>query len=60
MWPDRISNPRPLAYESDALLTALRRTYKNSGIRAIDGRLRGLLEATDGGVLQLKEVSSKS
>ena len=24
MWPDRVSNPGPLAYESDALLTALR------------------------------------
>ena len=24
MWPDRVSNPGPLAFESDALLTALR------------------------------------
>ena len=24
MWPDRVSNPGPLALESDALLTALR------------------------------------
>ena len=24
MWPDRVSNPGPLTYESDALLTALR------------------------------------
>ena len=24
MWPDRISNPGPLTYESGALLTALR------------------------------------
>ena len=25
MWPDRVSNPRPLTYESGALPTALRR-----------------------------------
>ena len=24
MWPDRVSNPGPLTYESDALPTALR------------------------------------
>ena len=24
MWPDRVSNPGPLTYESGALLTALR------------------------------------
>ena len=24
MWPDRVSNPRPLTYESGALPTALR------------------------------------
>ena len=24
MWPDRVSNPRPLVLQSDALLTALR------------------------------------
>ena len=24
MWPDRVSNPRPLALESDALPTAIR------------------------------------
>ena len=24
MWPDRVSNPRPLTYESGALLTVLR------------------------------------
>ena len=24
MWPDRLSNPGPLTYESDALSTALR------------------------------------
>ena len=24
MWPDRVSNPGPLTYSSDALLTALR------------------------------------
>ena len=24
MWPDRVSNPRPLSYESGALPTALR------------------------------------
>ena len=24
MWPDRVSNPGPLIYESDALPTALR------------------------------------
>ena len=24
MWPDRVSNPGPLTYESSALLTALR------------------------------------
>ena len=24
MWPDRVSNPGPLAHESDALPTALR------------------------------------
>ena len=24
MWPDRVSNPGPLTYESDALMTALR------------------------------------
>ena len=24
MWPDRVSNPGPLTYNSDALLTALR------------------------------------
>ena len=24
MWPDRVSNPAPLAIESDALCTALR------------------------------------
>ena len=23
MWPDQVSNPGPLTYESDALLTAL-------------------------------------
>ena len=26
MWPDRVSNPGPLTYESGALLTALRDT----------------------------------
>ena len=25
MWPDRVSNPEPLTYESGALRTALRR-----------------------------------
>ena len=24
MWPDQVSNPGPIAYNSDALLTALR------------------------------------
>ena len=29
MWPDRVSNPGPLTYESDALPTALRGPAKN-------------------------------
>ena len=29
MWPDRISNPGPLTYESGALLTALRSLVKD-------------------------------
>ena len=41
MWPDRVSNPGPLIYESSALLTALRgpgsQTIKN---------MAGTLEAT--------------
>ena len=30
MWPDRVSNPGPLALESDALQTALRGPTKGS------------------------------
>ena len=29
MWPDRVSNPEPLTYESDALPTALRGPAQN-------------------------------
>ena len=31
MWPDRLSNPGPLTYESGALLTALRGPAKSTG-----------------------------
>ena len=31
MWPDRVSNPGPLTYESGALLTALRGLADSSG-----------------------------
>ena len=38
MWPDRVSNPGPLNYESGALLTALR------GPAIIKGKLVNLIE----------------
>ena len=31
MWPDRVSNPGPLTYESGALLIALRSPVINDG-----------------------------
>ena len=31
MWPDRVSNPEPLTYESGALSTALRGPASTSG-----------------------------
>ena len=38
MWPDRVSNPGPLTYESGALPTALRGP-------AVNKQTRGLLQA---------------
>ena len=34
MWPDRVSNPEPLALESDALPTALRGPANNHHVHA--------------------------
>ena len=42
MWPDRVSNPGPLALESDALPTALRGPAK-FGLRVLR-ELRGVRE----------------
>ena len=36
MWPDRVSNPGPLTYESGALPTALRGPAQNN-VRSRDG-----------------------
>ena len=35
MWPDRVSNPGPLTYESGALPTALRSRAVEKDLRAI-------------------------
>ena len=35
MWPDRVSNPGPLTYESGALPTALRGPAINGGMAVI-------------------------
>ena len=38
MWPDRVSNPEPLTYESGALPTALRGpAAKKEGLRDFGG-----------------------
>ena len=50
MWPDRVSNPGPLTYESGALPTALRgpvsrtivHSYNGSSILSFDAILRHL------------------
>ena len=39
MWPDWVSNPGPLTYESGALPTALRGLAKYEIIRALDMRV---------------------
>ena len=42
MWPDRISNPGPLTYESGALPTALRgRAIQNSILICLKNHLLG-------------------
>ena len=44
MWPDRVSNPGPLALESDALPTALRGPA-GRGVRAIEVLLYNINES---------------
>ena len=41
MWPDRVSDPGPLNYESGALPTALRSPAKRSVILSPDHRYYG-------------------
>ena len=38
MWPDRVSNPGPLTYESGALLTALRGPAELKVYHAMNGK----------------------
>ena len=45
MWPDRVSNPRPLTYESGALLTALRGPATLVCEQALKTQIRQLLIA---------------
>ena len=41
MWPDRVSNPRPLTYKSGALPTALRGRANNVQSKAIKFNYKG-------------------
>ena len=55
MWPDRVSNPGPLSYESGALPTGLRcpisrtivQSYNGSSILSFDAILRHFIRAPD-------------
>ena len=64
MWPDQVSNPGPLTYESGALPTALRGPANNHRIIPINllsGALSGLSQPFLGmgpGPLELGKIAS--
>ena len=63
MWPDRVSNPGPLTYESGALPTALRgpastKGSKDSSIRSVTWRILKYKRRHFDIVMMLVELSS--
>ena len=59
MWPDRVSNPGPLTYESGALPTALRGSARVSEIEKMEESERGRGRPNNRARERVKEKANK-